>query len=133
MHPFEKLTAWQKAHELAVITLRTLRQNSGPDHDVLAHQLRRAAISVPTNIAEGSGRPSGAQFAAFLGIALASAREVAYLARLGADLELIGTSDRAQIEARSDQVCRLLVPLLRHVREKGTRKRSKPRVPESTG
>lgn len=118
MHPFEKLTAWQKAHELALCTLRTVARSKGTNFQVLADQLRRAAIAVPANIAEGSGRSSAAQFASFLSVAIASARKVSYLAHLAADVEMINPSDRALIEARCDQVIRMLVSLLRHLRSK---------------
>ncbi|MBC7893950.1 MAG: four helix bundle protein [Cytophagaceae bacterium] len=116
MHPYERLTAWQKAHEFTVATLQVIERQLRMGDKVLSNQLRRAAISVSANIVEGSGRSSAAQFAAFLAISLGSARECAYLIRLAADLKMIRLSDRATLEARCDQVCRMIVPLMRHLK-----------------
>ena len=115
MHPYEKLTAWQKAHEFTVAALEAIGRRGGVDHQALRNQLRRAAISVSANIVEGSSRSTAAQFASFLSIALGSAREAGYLIRLAADLKVLSQSDRAVLEARCDQVCRMIVPLMRHV------------------
>ncbi len=115
MHPYEKLTAWQKAHEFTVAALQVIGRRGSVDHQGLRNQLRRAAISVSANIVEGSSRSTAAQFASFLSTALGSAREAGYLIRLAADLDVISQSDRAVLEARCDQVCRMIVPLMRHV------------------
>ncbi|MCC6318624.1 MAG: four helix bundle protein [Gemmatimonadaceae bacterium] len=115
MSPHERLIAWQKAHEFTVVTLSALDRRSGARHEALADQLRRAAIAVSANIVEGSARSSATEFAACLSMALAAARESGYLVRLAADLEAIRTSERAVLEARCEQVCRLIVSLLRHI------------------
>ncbi len=111
MHPFRKLSVWQKAHELALATYRATDGVSYRNYPGLADQLRRAVISVPANIAEGAGRDTALQFCRFLEIAIASAREVDYLLTLAADLEAIQRSEHAKLEARTDQVCRMLVSL----------------------
>ncbi len=111
MHPFRKLSVWQKAHELALATYRATDGVSYRNFPGLADQLRRAVISIPANIAEGAGRDTALQFCRFLEIAVASAREVDYLLTLAADLEAIQRSEHAKLEARTDQVCRMLVSL----------------------
>lgn len=128
MHPFERLTAWQKAHEFTLAVLQTIERRTRASQQVLVNQLRRAAISVSANIVEGSGRSTAAQFASFLNIALASAREASYLIRLAADLRVIRTSERAVLEARCDQVCRLIVPLIRHLQQARPRATRRPRA-----
>jgi four helix bundle protein len=75
----------------------------------------RAAHSIPTNIAEGSGRASGRQFAQFLQIAIASARELDYFLQLAVDLGAISRSDHAKLEARTDEVTKMLVGLRKAV------------------
>jgi len=75
-HRFKKIAAWQMGMELAraVYTLTS----SLPQEEIygLTAQLRRASVSVPSNIAEGAGRGSNADFARFLHIAIGSLNEV---------------------------------------------------------
>ena len=57
-YQFEKLTAWQKAKELAVAVYQIVNKFPQYEQYALSSQIRRAAISVPSNIAEGTGRVS---------------------------------------------------------------------------
>jgi len=116
MHPFRRLAVWRKAHLLAISCYRVTEAVSHRRIPHIADQLCRAAFSVPTNIAEGTGRDSPEQFARFLEIAIASAREVDYLLLLSVELGAITTSDHAKLEARTDEVCRMLVALRATVR-----------------
>ena len=75
MQDFKKLQVWQKSHDL---TLRMYELTSRfPREEMygLTNQIRRACASIPTNIAEGCGRGSSADFARFLHIAMGSANE----------------------------------------------------------
>ena len=86
MQDFRKVQVWQKAHSL---TLRTYALSGNfPKTEMfgLTTQFRRAAISVPSNIAEGCSRGGAAPFANHLRIARGSAGEVEYYAILAADL-----------------------------------------------
>lgn len=78
MKDFKKLIVWKKAHEMTLNIYRTTK--SFPKDEVygLTSQLRRAASSIPANIAEGCGRNSDAELARFLQIAAGSASEVEY-------------------------------------------------------
>ncbi len=109
---------WRKAHELALVSYRVTESVSYRRYPGLADQLRRAVFSIPTNVAEGSGRDTAVQFAHFLEIAIASAREVDYLLLLAADLDAISRSDHAKLEARTDEVCRMLVSLRATIRKR---------------
>jgi four helix bundle protein len=76
MRNFQELSVWQKSHEL---TLRIYKLSlSFPREELfgLTSQIRRAATSVPTNIAEGSGRDSDAEMKRFLIISSGSCSEV---------------------------------------------------------
>ena len=73
---FEKLKVWQEARELVALVYQLLERFPRNENYVLCDQLRRAAISVPSNIAEGAGRPTDADFAHFLDQSLGSANEV---------------------------------------------------------
>lgn len=82
---FEKLTVWQEARALNRTTYRLTR--TFPRHELFAmtSQVRRASVSVPSNIAEGSGRNSDKDFAHFLEQAYGSLMEVASLFYLALD------------------------------------------------
>lgn len=75
-HSYKDLVAWQKA--IAFVTEVYRATNKFPGHEMygLAGQLRRAAVSVPSNIAEGQGRNSPAEFRYFLGLARGSLLEL---------------------------------------------------------
>jgi four helix bundle protein len=76
MHNFRKLTVWNAAMSL---TVELYKLTEGfPKQEVygLASQLRRAAVSIPSNIAEGSGRGSDKDFCRFLDIAISSCFEL---------------------------------------------------------
>jgi four helix bundle protein len=117
MHAFRRLQVWRKAHELTlrVYAVADALRGRYPD---LASQLTRAAQSVPANIAEGSGRASGQQFAHFLQLAVGSARELDYFLRLAADLGALANRDHASLEARTDEVIRMLIGLRVRVRSR---------------
>ncbi len=115
MRPYERLTVWRKAHELALLSLRDTASPALRTQRELAIQMRRAAISIPTNIAEGTGRATPAQFDNFLQIAIGSTRELAYLSRLAHDVGALPATSYAVLEARTDEIARMLVSLRRRI------------------
>jgi four helix bundle protein len=82
----------------------------------LTSQLRRAAVSVPANIAEGCGRSTGADFARFLQIAMGSACELEYYLILARDLQFLSASDADALEQELSQIKRMFTSLARKVR-----------------
>ena len=89
MRDFRKLKVWEKAHHF---TLQVYEITNNFPHDErfgLTVRLRRAAASVPTNIAEGCGRNSERELARFMGIAAGSANEVEYQLILARDLNYV--------------------------------------------
>jgi four helix bundle protein len=99
MRSFRDLTIWQRAHGLALAVCRTTQRHAARGArglPGLISQLRRAAMSVPTHIAEGCGHDGARDYARFLGIAVGSAVELEYLLILARDL---GTLDAEQADA----------------------------------
>jgi four helix bundle protein len=102
---FQDLVVWQKSHQL---TLRVYRLTTAfPKHELygLTSQMRRAAVSVPANIAEGfkkRGRPDKARV---MNIAQSSLEELRYYFILSRDLEYLATSE---LSHDVDEVARLL-------------------------
>lgn len=76
MHNFRELKIWQRSMELVLEVYNTCLQFPKEEMYGLANQLKRAAVSIPSNISEGSGRNSNAQFKYFLELAMGSANEV---------------------------------------------------------
>jgi len=76
MHNFEKLLFWQKSIVLAKSIYLACQNMSNDERFGLISQMKRSAVSIPSNIAEGSGRNSNKEFNHFLAIALGSAFEL---------------------------------------------------------
>jgi four helix bundle protein len=103
MQDYRKLEAWQKAHS---ITLRTYAKTAHfPKAELfgLTSQMRRAAVSIPANIAEGCYRGQRS-LAQSLRIALGSAGELEYYVILAGDLKLLSESDRKIMAADVSEV-----------------------------
>lgn len=76
MHQYRKLDVWKKSIELAVDIYAQTRNFPSEEKFGLTSQIRRSAISVPSNIAEGAGRKSNKEFCHFLNIAYGSSCEL---------------------------------------------------------
>lgn len=76
MHNFEKLLFWQKSIALAKNIYIICQEISSDEKYGIISQIKRCAVSIPSNIAEGSGRNSSKEFNHFLAIALGSAFEL---------------------------------------------------------
>ena len=91
---FEKLTVWHSARRLAGEVYSGTQGFPTDERFGLTNQLRRAAVSVSANIAEGSGRNSDRDFAHFLEMAYGSAMEVVSLHHVATDTNLLAPSAR---------------------------------------
>ena len=102
---FRDLVVWQKAHQFVLSVYRLTE--SFPDREKfgLSHQMRRAAVSVPANIAEGFGKRSQAEKARFLNIAEGSLEECRYYLILAHDL---GYGQTDSLTVALEEVSRLL-------------------------
>jgi four helix bundle protein len=116
VYDFRRLDVWRKAHELTAVTYRSLPIGVERRFPALASQMRRASASVPANIAEGCGHSSRREFARFLQHATASAHELHYHLILGRELGVLPSSTFAKLEARTEEVKKMLSGLIKHVR-----------------
>ncbi|RJP28740.1 MAG: four helix bundle protein [Candidatus Omnitrophota bacterium] len=105
---YKKLLVWQKADELALqIYLETKRFPKDEIYGVTS-QLRRAAISVPTNIAEGSGRQNKSESKQFINISLGSLAETEYLLEFCFRLKYLDEENFNRLEELRNDVGALL-------------------------
>ena len=111
MQRFTDLKVWQRAHALVLKLYPLLASFPGDERFVLTPQLRRAAISVPSNIAEGSKRRSRHEYAHFLNIAEASLAESEYLIMLARDLGYASHEQAQEFLSDIDELARMLSSL----------------------
>lgn len=111
----ERLQVFHHAHQLAIEVYRLTEQLPAVERYGLTSQLRRAAISVPTNIVEGCRRQTSREYRRFIDVSLGSASEVGYLLNLAVDLALLSKEAAAACQFCSNRVERELQNLLKAV------------------
>ena len=127
MQDFRKLSVWTKSHQLVLLIYSATASAPEKRFPGLTSQIRRAAASIPANIAEGCGHSGSRELSRFLAIALASSFELAYHLQLAADLGMLSKSDYARLDARTDVVMRMLSSLHSKVRHNADlRERTRP-------
>lgn len=89
MRDFKKFKVWAKSHQFVLDVYKLTRKFPDEERFGVTSQLRRAAVSVPNNIAEGSAKSSEKDFARFLEFSLSSASECQYLLIVSKDLGYI--------------------------------------------
>ena len=111
--PYENLKSWQKSHELVLaIYTETTRWPADEKYGLIS-QIRRAAVSVGTNLAEGSARLGGRELRRFADIGLGSLAEVSYLLRTARDLGYLEPADWVRLNEMRDSTARLVYGLAR--------------------
>jgi four helix bundle protein len=102
---YRDLTAWKKAYSLALAVYKSTACFPAEERYGLTYQLRKAAVSIPSNIAEGEGRKYNAEFCRFLAIALGSTKEVETQILLSIDLGYIKQNAAEQLLSIASEVC----------------------------
>jgi four helix bundle protein len=113
MFGFEKLDVWQKAIDFADVVYSTTRQFPSDERFGLTNQMRRAAVSISSNIAEGSSRNSRKDFARFIEIATCSLFEVVSQSHIGRRQGILTAEEFQTIYAASEEQSRMLSGLRR--------------------
>ena len=115
---FKDLRVWQEGMKFVVEVYRATAQF--PRHELygLSQQLRRAAVSVPSNIAEGKGHRSDREFGHFLFHARGSLLEVQTQIMIAQELQYIGVEEGHRLLASGDAIGRSLNSLINSLREK---------------
>ena len=116
MAPYPDLLVWQKAHQLVLRIYAASKSWPADERFGLASQIRRAAISIPSNIAEGAAKKGSRDFRRYLDIAVGSHAEVGYMIRLATDLGYISAADAESMISDCDEIGRMLWGLHRSIR-----------------
>jgi len=108
MQDFKKLSTWQKAHYLAIQVYKATESFPKEELYGLTSQIRRACVSIPSNIAEGCGRQGNADFARFIQISQGSASELEYQLLLAHDLNYLDDDGYEILDKQANEVRRML-------------------------
>lgn len=118
MRDYKKYDVWVKSHELVLFIYKEVIPNFPKSEQFeLTSQIKRAAYSIPLNIAEGCGRNSDKDFAHFLDIALGSVHELEYCGLLVLDLGFINKGVFAPFNKRVNEVKAKLINLIKAIRK----------------
>ena len=112
MEVFKNLIVWQKAMELVNAVYALSKKFPADERYALTDQLRRAVVSIPSNIAEGNGRSSNADYGHFLSIARGSLYETMTQLQVAADLGYISAIGE-ELQSQIDEVGRMLTSMLK--------------------
>ena len=113
MQDYRGLQVWQRAHQLALLVYEVTQDFPQEERYGLRSQMRRAAVSIPSNVAEGSGRGSANDFARFLRFSGGSVNELEYQVILARDLGYLNDARSEQLFEQCTEVRRMLSGLLK--------------------
>ena len=117
IHNFRELVAWQKAMELAKNVYRITKSFPVEERYALTSQIQRAVTSIPSNIAEGAGRPTQKETAHFLSFSLGSAYELETELTLANSFEYINNDTYKQLMSDLVEVQKLVFALIKKFEE----------------
>ncbi|MFC6860610.1 four helix bundle protein [Zunongwangia atlantica] len=115
MIDYRKYTVWQKSHQLVLEIYSLTAYFPESEKFNLVSQIKRAAVSIPTNIAEGCGRETQKELVRFLFISSGSAHELEYLLLLSKDLKYINQEKYEAASAKIIEIKKMLASLIRKI------------------
>lgn len=118
MRPHENLEVWQKAIEYVVMIYEITKQFPSEEKFGITSQIRRAAVSIPANIAEGAARQSDKEFFRFLAIAQGSCSEVETEILISEKLGFLSRPNYVELKSEADSIGRMLIGLSKHLKKK---------------
>ncbi len=108
MHQFKELKVWQKGRELVKDVYLTTHKFPKNELFGITSQMRRIAVSIPTNIAEGCGRNTDADLNRFFDIAKGSAFELETLVILSTDLDFLSQEELIRFDKKLNEIQRMI-------------------------
>lgn len=116
MRDFRQLEVWKEAHSFTLVIYKATRDFPKEELFALTSQMRRACISIESNIAEGCGRATARDYAHFLQMAIGSAFEVDCQLLIAKDLGYIADANVPALSDKIDKIRRQLAKLLVKIR-----------------
>ena len=117
---YRRLVAYQKAKEVVKMTYKLIKKFPSDERYAMCDQLRRASVSITSNIAEGINRYSAKDKAHFIEMAYGSLMEVSSQFEIAEDLKYINIEDRSNIDILISDVARLLSGLQKSYKQINT-------------
>lgn len=121
MSSYKDLLVWQRALELVTMVYKATSKFPKEETYTLTSQVRRAAISIPSNIAEGSARNTSKSFLYFLDIAVGSLRELETQLIISVNLEYLNEEEFSDLDAKLNEVGKMMSGLKRSIANKPDR------------
>lgn len=118
---YKDLIVWQKAMDLVVLTYRIVKLLPKEENYALSDQMRRAAVSIPSNIAEGQSRNSTKEYIQFLSIAKGSNAELQTQCMICVYLSYITKEQAGPLLDLSDEIARMLNVMMAKLKDEGNR------------
>jgi four helix bundle protein len=118
MRPHEKLEAWSQAIDFVIDVYKSTESFPKEEKFGLTSQIRRAAVSVPANIAEGAGRQSDKEFVHFLSNAQGSASELETELVIAYRLGFLNETTFAHLNDSLNRIGRLITGLSQHLKRR---------------
>ena len=118
MNDFRNLKVWELSHKVVLMIYNVTGSFPKEETYGLVSQIRRACTSIPTNISEGCGRDSDADFKRFLQIAFGSSCELEYLLFLSSELKLVSDKDFELLSPKVVEIKKMLIGLIKKLKEK---------------
>ena len=115
MSDFKKLVVWRKAHALALNVDRVAANIRGSRYSSLKSQMTRAAMSIPTNIVEGTGQRTRADYSRFVRFSLNSSSELEYHLMVARDTRAITPGEFNALTSQTIEIRKMLHGLLRYL------------------
>jgi four helix bundle protein len=115
---FQDLEVWKKAHRVVLDIYRITIQFPRTEQFGVISQLRRAAYSIPANIAEGSGRRSTKELLHFLALSNGSLEELRYFLLLSRDLRYLPPSEHDRLQSELKSIAEMLEALAKSLRRR---------------
>ncbi|MCK4221673.1 MAG: four helix bundle protein [Dehalococcoidia bacterium] len=113
---FEEIQAWQKARELVKAVYQSTNGGSFARDYSLKDQIRRASVSVMSNIAEGFARQTDKEFVQFLHVASGSAAEIQSQLYVARDLDYVSDEEFGRISGLAGETARLIMGFIKYLK-----------------
>jgi four helix bundle protein len=116
MRDFRNLEIWKKSHKAVLLLYKVTQEFPAEEKYGLTNQIRRAGVSIPSNIAEGCGHESDKEFARYLQIAAASSSELQYQLILAYDLKYLNDELYAELSSSVEELKKMIYVFTKRIR-----------------